>query len=656
MNRRQVLRYGALGVAAAVGGITGSGRMRPALADEQIVSCVIHPAIGIARLGDSPTDTFIGPEVGGAHAIPDGGFKDATGRIKRQAARFRIYGMNAAGEVVREVTAADAEITWTAHLANTKAAWYEAGDALDLPGAWGDPVVASGDFGNPTSIPLRNANVEDRSLLAIDPGPRTIGGTNANADGSDPAAAFTGGRFFDREVPLGELRTDADGRLLVLGGSGVSAPAIDGLLTESYSNNDFWHDDVSDGPVDAVVRIDGQEIPTTGAWVVVAPPNYAPGVHSLVTMYDLVFSTALMLDPELAPERPSFTTMIYPLFERLHQHQWVNAGFLRDFGWGAAGDPLEPTALAQLADPGPASRFLRQAVFERFRDPYAYVLDASAIPPLYGDDLSFPADSPQQWMSILPNQYDWLRQWAEGDFDADWPEGGLRAPASLDEVPLADQPAALDRAALDEVLGGAFHPGYELSWPMRAPEMYDAPFRLARRTEPEPDWGDSLDPTVAFEEDGPLFASVPGSLTRWLAVPWQADAGNCASAYEPEVDDYLPAFWPTRVPNEVLTQAAYATVLDTTAEQAAREDAFYARVKWLRNLPGFSGSHIDRATGFLAEWSAVGIVTPRPGPAGDAAFPAQFWVEEAASLPEREVAGGHGGGPAADATPDADGG
>ena len=60
----------------------------------------IHPAIGIARLGDSTDDFFIGPEAPRVPPTldkPDGSstqpgkYKDKQGRIKRQGARFRIY-------------------------------------------------------------------------------------------------------------------------------------------------------------------------------------------------------------------------------------------------------------------------------------------------------------------------------------------------------------------------------------------------------------------------------------------------------------------------------------------------------------------------------------------------------------------------------------
>jgi hypothetical protein len=51
----------------------------------------IHPAIGIARVGNSPDEFFIGPERRGEEPNPVGGFKDAQCRVTRQAARFRIF-------------------------------------------------------------------------------------------------------------------------------------------------------------------------------------------------------------------------------------------------------------------------------------------------------------------------------------------------------------------------------------------------------------------------------------------------------------------------------------------------------------------------------------------------------------------------------------
>ena len=95
------------------------------MATSRIAAIKIHPAIGIARLGNSPDEFFIGPESPGVHARPRGGFRDSHGRIKRQAARFRLFAYDHKGKVLGEITAADAQIEWTVHLANTKAEWKQ---------------------------------------------------------------------------------------------------------------------------------------------------------------------------------------------------------------------------------------------------------------------------------------------------------------------------------------------------------------------------------------------------------------------------------------------------------------------------------------------------------------------------------------------------
>lgn len=626
MKRRDLLRYGAFGLAAAA--------VRPRAAAGKgtlgdIVRCVIHPAIGVARVGNSPQAYFFGPEAPGPHPQPVGGFKDEAGRIKRQAARFRVYGLDADGNVVQELTAADAEITWSVHLANSKAAWYNFETAFDIPEAIHQPPVPGVVPGTPLVVPRRNAEIvgAGRAQLAIDPGPRTIGGRGVNEAGTQARYAFETGRFFEKPVYLGEVRTDTEGRLILLGGMGASAPATPGARASTFANNDGWHDDTSDGPVEATVRIGERVIQAEGAWAVVAPPNYAPGLQSVVTMYDLIFEVATRLEPARAPRRPSFTRQIYPLLERHVQHQWVNAGFLRDFGWGAPGSFLAPGVLTRLADPTAPARFLREQVFRRFRNPDYAEQDYSELPPYYGDAVSLPPTSPRQWMAVLPIQYRWLQQWADGDFDADWPAEGLRFPERLEDLPLDEQPDALDRAVLDECLGGPFHPGCEMTWPMRIASLYAGPFRLRRRPGPAGDWGDQMTAAIALAADGPLSGSGPGDLTRWMAVPWQTDTSSCRSAYEPQVDIYLPTFWPVRVPNHILTEANYRAVLDPSMGGPRREAAFRERMEWLRapNLHGDAA--IDLINVFIRDWSRYGVVVQHPGPQDTGAFPDTFWVE-----------------------------
>jgi L-lysine epsilon oxidase-like protein len=62
--------------------------------DRNIVRALIHPAIGIARVGNSnePDGYFVGPEVVDEPALAEGQYKDKHGALKRQAARFHIYG------------------------------------------------------------------------------------------------------------------------------------------------------------------------------------------------------------------------------------------------------------------------------------------------------------------------------------------------------------------------------------------------------------------------------------------------------------------------------------------------------------------------------------------------------------------------------------
>jgi len=638
MKRRAFLRYGAIGFAATLAPAAGV-RPSPASAPAQaeIVSCAIHPAIGVARAGNSPDGYFLGPELPGVYPVPDGGYKDAVGRVKRQAARFRVYGLDADGNVVRELTADDAEIVWTVHPANTKAAWYTFDMALDIAEAQGGRPLPDGSLTPPVRVPRRNAAVTgaDRARLAIDAGPRTIAGASVNAAGDDRRYAFDDGRFFDRPVPLGELRTDAAGRLIVLGGFGAAGGATPDLPLGGGPNSDGWHDDLADGPVDAVVRIGDRVLQATGAWVVVAPPNYAPGIQSVTTMYDVVFDAAMRLEPSLRPPRPSFTRQIYPLLARHAGQQWVNAGFAWQFGWGAPDHFLAPAYLALLADPTDAGKPARQALFDRFRDPAAAGLNPALLPPLFGDAPGIPPRTPNALATVLPSQYDWLRRWAAGDFDADWAAERTRPVQRLDDLPPEEQPGALDRAALDACVGAALHPGIELTWPMRQPLLYDAPFRIRRRTGAERDWGDALTPAVALAADGPLAASGPGDLTRWLAVPWQPDIAGCLSARAFGDTDYLPAYWPARAPNEVLTAQSYAQLMDQSASIERRWAAFTSRAAWLRDLPPLREDPLAFILAVTRDWSRLGIVAPLPGPAGADAFPTQLWVEQSHDLPPR---------------------
>lgn len=603
--------------------------------DTKIVRAAIHPAIGIARVGNSE-EFFIGPEVIAPLPLEAGSYKDDKGALKRQAARFRIYGYNAAGEVVGELTANNADIEWTVHVANTKAAWYQFQLAMDIPEASAPGLEDS---------VLRNKDIrgKNRQKLIIDPGSRTIGGANKSGD----KYKFDTGKFFDQPIYLGELQTDKAGRLLFLGGRGVSASYKGaGEKPTTFANNEGWHDDTSDGPVTATVNIKGRAIPVSPAWVVTAPPNYAPDVIGVRTMYDLMFDVFIQDGRLTFPSQISFTKHIYLILYRLSNLQWVNRGFAIQYGPSRPNNFLNPEYIAKLAakDSGKedAVREMRRQICNTFRN---FERDGSSPVPwpwLYGDAMNIPpANTPRQNVAITQTQQRILQLWVEGKFESDWDENAV-VPRALDKVKLAEQPEMLDRAALEFCLADAFHPGCEMTWPMRHSSMYMEPFRIRHRQpedDPERIYGGKLTPENVKLENGVLYGQSPGTITRWMAVPWQTDTASCRSGYEftlgfgPLYDPYIATFWPARVPNHVLTEADYQTAIDISKPREERIAAFNQRATWLRVL---SQSYMEAINEFVHEFGKMGVVEMREGVKGDQELPEVMLVESKPEFPEVE--------------------
>lgn len=282
----------------------------------------IHPAIGIARVGDSPTDFYLSPETAEGlpiacdnrgNAILDSQgketttstFKDKKGRIKRQASRFKIFVYDETNAEGRELKVGDTvhgtvssgtlvDIEWTVYLANKKSAWYQFKEL-------------EGEHGYDPTHPLRNADITGaaRQKLIIDPGPQTV-----NSKSEPRKAAFTKGEnknyaqvFPPKLKPysietLGEIQTDDNNHLIVLGGHGCSGSFkyktdFGEPMITSFANNDGWYDDIADGPVMAILKywddVD-QEYRIIQvhdpAWVIVGNPNYTPQIPDIVTLDD----------------------------------------------------------------------------------------------------------------------------------------------------------------------------------------------------------------------------------------------------------------------------------------------------------------------------------------------------------------------------------
>ena len=581
-----------------------------ATAEPTIVRAAIYPAIGISRVGNSGSEFFLAPEVNNPIPEPPGFYRDPTGALKRQAVRFRVYGLDAAGAPVAELTAQNAEIRWTVHLANKKSAWYQFQIALDIPEAGSAPPSW-----------LRNMTISDRASLVIDPGPRHIAGIGGAEH------TFDTGQFLGTKVYLGEIRTDSQGRLIVLGGRGKSA-SYNGARAVTFANNEGWHDDTSDGPVTAEVTYAGRKLETDPAWVVVAPPNYAPLQKSVRTMWDLMRDVAITAGLLPKPTRPSFENDIRPIFERLTRLQWVNRGFAAAFGWGAPTDLASSAHLEKLSRKTDNFAEMRRVIANQFR---VFERDSWSPVPwpwVYGDAMNIPpAETPRQNATLTDTQLAMLEQWAAGDFDADYMPGRT-PPHRIEDVPLAKQPDMLDRASLEFCLADAFHPGCEMTWPMRTAGLYMAPFRLLHASPGwiEPDYGPVLGADLINLPNGPLLGGqLPGGITRWMAVPWQTDTASCRSGYLKSYDPYVPTFWPARVPNQVMTQDDYDLVLDTEQPLSDRLAAFARRASWLRPLG--SNSYTDQINNMIAHFDHMGVVESRRGPSSGP-FPPVFEVED----------------------------
>jgi L-lysine 6-oxidase len=550
----------------------------------------IHPSIGIARVGNSPQSFYLAPdEIGGlpidcdgdGNALLDGKgiaqpvtrFKDEQGQVRRQGARFRLFAYDDASpsEPAREVTLEDPDIRkieWTVHLANKKACWYPfrvfAGDVMFPNNTYQDRKIGR-----------RNPDVEgaERQKLIIDPGPRTISDRNQRVAISrdNIPADYTYGSIPKAQPPLpinglGEIRTDAKGRLIVLGGYGHASGSsnIIGLMEGAG-----WHDDVSDGHVNCKLTLrNGATIPLN-AWVIVAAPKFAPELVNIITLDDIMFDLGVRsqgLLPELYqpskgwnPDYPaSFPRDILPIFDRLAGYIWVaNVPSMTRF----AGPRFD------ITDASEKNRANRENLFRYFRRPSGLgpqgepntLMSPDGVPllPTNSSTNSFMNINIDKFMTLTETQYFLLSQWACGKFETRATDG---QPAGLHP---------LDRASVGNCVGDPMGPGIECTWSTRNPVIYERPYRIKPRF---PDgahyYAHGLSATE-YDETISGEGCEPGDLTKRMSIPWQADFIWCTFQHvnfgNPGVcvgEDLLPVpptymvyWWPPQSPVTVISGA-----------------------------------------------------------------------------------------------------
>ena len=505
----------------------------------------IHPAIGFARVGNAPDAWYLEPtSVGGlpterdaqGNEHPVTRFKEA-GLIKRQAARFRIY-REEAGKKPVEVSLGNGlrSVSWTVHVANKKAAWY------NFQELQGDVMLGPDNTYQKQGVPLRNATVlseKDRQrLLLIDPGPRTLKAPgdwvelDANSADGYPYVAFPPTSITPYAVTtLGKVRMTERGELLVLGGYG-NAGGPKGSTIATFAGGDGWFDDVSDGPVTAVIETSDSQKITLGAWVVSGAPKLAPELVNIASLSDTFIDVGVRLMglcPALFKNgyQPDYVAClerdILPIFYAMKEYRWVaNVDAMVSI-------VSPPFDLGDLSD---ANKANRMAVFAMFRNPgkghtqpelapqhqQLFADNGFPLMPMNSGDNSISNILIEKFMALTPTQYYLLHQWAVGKC------------VSLRQHPDAGQDWSwanpMDIAAAGNVVGEPMAPGIEVTWTMRNPIVLTPgdPFRIL------PEVADYRASGLSPSRDETLTAGgcQPGDLTKRMAIPWQADFFDCS--------------------------------------------------------------------------------------------------------------------------------
>ncbi|MFA0964562.1 LodA/GoxA family CTQ-dependent oxidase [Roseivirga sp. BDSF3-8] len=659
----------------------------------------IYPSIGIARVGNSQAkqnDVVFAPEVPWANLFDtDQEYLSDNGALRKQAQRFYIYECDDNGKPVRKIDPNQYDIEWTAEVANKKPFWYDFNNSLDLS-VQTENRNLSPNFFNDKIAPgigasLRNPNVLNNSLRVPDnPNFRkelvnnppavsvSAAAPNAGINGSFPNPGPGNASLIAAEmnttaqpVSLGSLEYDA-GTLIFYPADGISASLNPSDLNTDFADNSNWYDDICDGRITAKItdKNSGQSYdlsdPSSAAWVATAPPDYAPQIQPIATMYDLICGAS-------ADEfRQDFST-VFPVFYRLYRMQWVNAGDFLSPSFKEVIDKLTASGnFRYLYDQSEEGKTTRETIFNMFRNPQYDYTNEPIIPsksttdlknlgsgteelklPFYpGDGINYPG-SPAQWFAIPPLLYDQLIAWRDGKLTA--PEGtfntidelgvyyqGQFSAAAQDE---GNSALLMTRAVLETLYGGGFHPGVELTWPMRHAQMYSQNTQVATQVgnaglfglreirinattaeEQEAyfynsfglymnadDVKASMDPA---NEESWLWKITPGDMTKWMGIPWQSDAGSCQLVFM-DSQYPVPAWWAANLPTDVLTEESLVKMQNDSVTEETRRSIFANRLPWLKTTDtGFVGYHAEGGyqNGLIAmvyQWKDIGVVMGR---------------------------------------------
>lgn len=642
----KTLSAGGKMLAAAPASISRSARMRFA----------IHPSVGLARLGNSPEGFYLEPQtiggrpiectpqgelrLQGGEPIPVEKFKDAKGRIKRQASRFRVFVYDDDSPAGREIVLGKdvQSVEWTVHIANKKAVWYGfnelEGDLMVPPPPDHNPPLADNSYKS-WGTKVRNATYQgDRRELIIDPGPRSVSTPGGRAEFSKDTipSSYKYGHF-PPDTPtqglpiatLGSMIVDREGRLIVLGGFGRAGGEES---ISSFAGADSWHDDIADGPVRCKLTLDKGQSIDLDAWVIVGSPKFAPELVNIVTLDDIMFDVGVrhlelspnMYDVALHPGtggwnpeyKASFERDIRPIIDRPAGYQWVaNTPTMTAFS-SPKFDPRDNSATKLVA---------RQTYFSYWRKPGTSEVDpngqentlstTSGVPmmPLNSGSNSVSEVQIDKFLTLTETQYFLLGQWANGKCDV----------RKDDDTNLN----ALDRASVGNAVGSPMCPGIEVTWSLRNPAIYSAPYQI-RNAHDEAYYAENGLSTTADECEG--GGCEPGDLTKRMAIPWQSDFFQCTAQFInftdpnsnkegmiPKPPTYYGYWWPPQSPMFVMS-----AVMSKADQKAAGVSSGF-QVYFSRGINTFAE--------MITAWTYLGFIVNRNSAASRSEYPSFEEVE-----------------------------
>lgn len=390
-----------------------------------------------------------------------------------------------------------------------------------------------------------------RQQLILDPGPQTLTGPNQQAPFNLAAEAYP---FLITLQPfqistLGEMQTDANSNLIMLPGFGNSGSTDTPTEITYYGSNHGWFDDIADGPVNAEVVLGASTTaPVVGGWFTVAPPKYAPEAVNMITMYDNIYDVLVResgYNPSLysgglfnSLYQPSFADEVLPILQRPAVYQWFTDmptnGKNAHANLLPTGSPSDPNYVAEVASfatsfAGTGANYLRGRGLQVPKGKPAPAENIAGLMPRLAGDNPISNFTISKYLGLTQTQYFILTQFAKKLYTLN-PQAGL--------PPGASGPGPqLDRAQLENCVGGPFSPGIEITWITRNPAIY-AP-RPSQNVAAS-DWFRINATPLSTLNSGQLSLTngsdnlyaaglEPGDLSKYMAQPWQADFNECTN-------------------------------------------------------------------------------------------------------------------------------